>query len=129
MHTVRCVLRLAAAAWVVCQLAGVVAAPLAMRFAPALESEHHATKCACPGVAPGQTCPMHHTTRGDGRECLMRSASSPADAALLSLVGTSGLLPSLSSSPVILQSLEAISAAAPSAIARADRPDAPPPRA
>jgi hypothetical protein len=128
MHTVRRLLRSVAAAWVVCQLAGVVAAPLAMRFAPAPEPEHHATKCVCPGVAPGQTCPMHHTTRDNGRECLMRSASGPADAALLSLVGTAGLVPSLSSSLVTLQSLEPISAATPCAIARAARPDAPPPR-
>jgi hypothetical protein len=72
---------------------------------------------------------MHHTTRDEGRECLMRSASGPADAALLTLAVTAGLIPTLSSSHVTLQSLEPISSAAPSAIARADRPDAPPPRA
>ena len=127
MHTVRRLFRFVAAASVVCQLASVAAAPLAMRFAP--EAEHHATKCMCPGVEPGHTCPMHHTTRGDGRECLMRSASGPVDAALLSLIGTAGLLPSLSGSLVTYLSLEPISAAVPSAIARADRPDAPPPRA
>jgi hypothetical protein len=59
----------------------------------------------------------------------MRSASGPVDAALLSLIGTAGLLPSLSGSFVTLQSLEPISGAVPSSIARAERPDAPPPRA
>ena len=129
MRIARRLLRTVAAAWIACQLVGVVAAPLAMRFAPAPESEHHATKCVCPGVAPGATCPMHHTTRDNGRECLMRSASGPVDAALLSLAVTSGLPPTLVKTLVTFQSLEPISATAPSAITRADRPDAPPPRA
>jgi hypothetical protein len=129
MHTVCCLLRSVAAVWVACQLAGVVAAPLAMRFAPAPESDNHATKCVCPGIVPGQTCPMHHTTRSDGRECLMRSASGPDEVVLLSLVGTFGLLQNLSRSLVTLQYFEPISATTPSAIARIDPPDAPPPRA
>jgi hypothetical protein len=128
MHTVRCLLRSVAAVWVVCQLAGVVTAPLAMRFVAAPESDHHATKCVCPGVAPGQTCPMHHTTRSDGRECLMRSASGADDAVLLSLVGTSGLLPSLPRSLVTLHNFEPIGATTSATIVRIDRPDAPPPR-
>jgi hypothetical protein len=129
MHTVRRLLRSVTVAWVACQLSGVVVAPVAMRVALALGSEHPATKCVCPAVAPGQTCPMHHTTRSDARECLMRSASGPDEAALLSLIGTPGLLQNLSRSVVTLQYFEPISGATPSATARTDRPDAPPPRA
>ena len=56
----RPMLRALASAWLVCQLAGLIAAPVAMCVNPA-EAAASAEDACCPGVAPGQVCPMHHT--------------------------------------------------------------------
>jgi len=120
----RRLLRSIAIVWLACQLVAVCVVTVAACCPP---SDHHQqTKC-CPGVGPGQVCPMHHTKEGEP-ECVMRSMCGHADAALISLAGGLGLLPHLSTSLVTLQSLDAMSAMTPSALARADRPDSPPPR-
>ena len=57
-------------AWLLCQIANVAAAPLTFccqNVATAGDEE----KC-CPGLLPGQVCPMHHTKEGE-RTCKMRS--------------------------------------------------------
>ena len=128
-----CVLMLVARrhlSWVICfwlasQIAGVAAAPLAFCCARVVTADDE-EKC-CPGLLPGQVCPMHHTTEGKP-ECVMLSTCGHTDAALVSLAGGIGLLPHFSTTLFALQSLDTVSAMTPSAIARSERPDSPPPR-
>jgi hypothetical protein len=70
---------------------------------------------------------MHHTTAGK-RECKMRNACGPSDAALMALAGSVGVLPPATSvvNPFDLGDLAR--PLAPVAITRTDRPDSPPPR-
>jgi hypothetical protein len=118
-------LRSVAVVWLTCHLGAVCVAAVAACCPPA----HHADQQAecCPGVGPGQVCPMHHTTEGKP-ECVMRSTCGHSDAALVSLAGGVGLPPHFSTTPVTLQSLDTMSAIAPSALSRAEHPDSPPPR-
>src|SRR4029079_13907744 len=74
--------------WLACQLAGVVAAPLAFCCRTIQVDDDEA---CCPGLLPGQTCPMHHKREGE-RTCKMRDACSRADAGLVALAGVVGLL-------------------------------------
>jgi hypothetical protein len=124
----RPILRALACAWVCCQMAGVAAGPLAVYFGPA-EVVASSEDACCPGVAPGQVCPMHHTREGK-KQCVMRSACASSTAALLTLVGGVGVLPSPVSAPA---DLSGVTGRAPrlarSAIARSELPDPPPPRA
>ena len=48
-------------------------------------------KC-CPGLLPGQVCPMHHTKEGE-RTCKMRSVCTGTDASLVALAGGLGAMP------------------------------------
>jgi len=105
-------LRLVAVAWLTCQLAAMCVVALAM---------------CCPNAAPGDICPMHHAKPAES-DCLMRAACAPTDSTLVSLATGVGLLPHFSTTFVTLQSVDAPTAPAPSAHARADRPDAPPPK-
>jgi hypothetical protein len=111
--------------WLACQIAGVVAAPLAFccQGVAAADDEQ-----CCPGLLPGQICPMHHTREGD-RTCKMRDACGRADAALVSLAGVVGLLPRVTPVVSAFDLGDAAAISAPSAIARAYRPESPPPRA
>ena len=124
-----------ATCWLLLQLAG-MSAPLTLSaVGPAMAEE----LCTCPGVDHGALCPMHHTpssrsqttstsqSNDDGR-CRMQNACAPADAALLSLAGGTGVLapvighhlPTPSAAPVITETAARLS--------HAYRPDAPPPR-
>jgi len=111
--------------WLACQLAGAVAAPLAFccRAVPVDDDE-----VCCPGLLPGQICPMHHKREGD-RTCKMRDACGRADAGLVALAGVVGLLPDPTEAVNAFAFSGAVRAAVPSAIARAYRPESPPPRA
>jgi hypothetical protein len=115
-----------ACAWMCCELASVVAGPLAVYFGPA-EVVASSEDACCPGVAPGQVCPMHHTREG-AKHCVMRSTCASSTAALLTLVGGVGLLPSVAPSAAVL----AVSGAAPrvasTPIVRTELPESPPPR-
>ena len=125
--SMRPMLRALASAWLVCQLAGLIAAPVAMCVNPA-EAAASAEDACCPGVAPGQVCPMHHTREG-AKHCVMRSACASGTTALLTLVGGVGLLPSLTSSAVdTLAQSGAAPRLASATIARAELPESPPPR-
>jgi hypothetical protein len=125
--SMRPMLRALASAWLVCQLAGLIAAPVAMCVNPA-EAAASAEDACCPGVAPGQVCPMHHTREG-AKHCVMRSACASGTTALLTLVGGVGLLPSLTSSAVdTLAQAGAAPRLASATIARAELPESPPPR-
>jgi hypothetical protein len=115
--------------WLACQLAGIVAAPLAFCCQPpvAVNGEEE----CCPGLAPGQMCPMHHVRKGDRKEptCKMRDACNRGEAGLVSLAGVVGLLPPATASVSDFAIGDTVAALAPSAISRAHRPESPPPRA
>jgi hypothetical protein len=112
--------------WLACQVAGVVAAPLAFccQAAPMADDD----EVCCPGLLPGQICPMHHKREGE-RTCKMRDACGRADAGLVALAGVVGLLPETTVAVSAFAVGDPVSAIAPSAIARAYRPESPPPRA
>jgi hypothetical protein len=113
-------------AWLLCQIANVAAAPLTFccqNVATIGDDE----KC-CPGLLPGQVCPMHHTKEGE-RTCKMRGVSSGSDASIIALAGGLGALP-LPTAAVSIFDLGDLPRSAPrSAILRSDRPESPPPRA
>ena len=116
--------------WIVClwlasQVAGIVAAPLAFCCQSAVAADEE--EC-CPGLLPGQICPMHHKSQDD-RTCKMRDACGLADAGLVSLAGVVGLLPRPTAVVSAFDLCDAVTSPAPSAIARAYRPESPPPRA
>jgi len=117
--------------WLACQFAGVVAAPLAFccQSVPSADDED-----CCPGLLPGQICPMHHTRAGNhtpanDRTCKMRNACGRADAALVSLAGVVGLLPHATVLVNAFDLGDSVRGPMPSALARAHRPESPPPRA
>ena len=70
---------------------------------------------------------MHHTTAGK-RECRMREACAPSDAALIALAGGIGVLPTVTPAVSSFDLGEAGSDLATTATFRATRPEAPPPR-
>jgi len=113
-------------AWLVCQIAGVAAAPLTFccqNVATADDEE----KC-CPGLLPGQVCPMHHTKEGE-RTCKMRNACAKSDAALVALAGGIGVLPPATAVVNTFDPGDRLRPTSRSAILRAYRPESPPPRA
>jgi hypothetical protein len=112
MRSVR-LLRSIAAIWLACQLGAVSVAALAL---------------CCPSGEPGKICPMHQAKPAEST-CQMRAGCEPTDAALVALTIGLGDLQHLSTSFVPLQSLDRVAALAPPAMSRADRPDAPPPKA
>jgi hypothetical protein len=126
MSSVRRRLSWVVAFWLACQVAGVVAAPLAFccRSMPAADDDEQ----CCPGLLPGQICPMHHRREGEPT-CKMRDACGRTDAALVSLAGVVGLLPAPTSVVSAFETGDRLTAIAASAIARAHRPESPPPRA
>jgi len=120
-------LRVLASAWLICQLAGLMAAPVAVCAAP-VDLTASTEEACCPGVAPGQVCPMHHTREGR-KQCVMRSACADSTAALLSLVGGVGMMPSaaFASSDALAPAGRAPKLAT-APIARTELPEFPPPR-
>jgi hypothetical protein len=112
--------------WVLCQAIGLAAAPLALRGLPV--AAPHEEEACCPGVGPGQVCPMHHAHEG-AKRCVMTNACSGSPSALLSLAGGLGLLPPASIHAVRTVSFGPVAPATPPPVARALSPDPPPPRA
>jgi hypothetical protein len=108
--------------WLVCLLAGLTSGPLSV-------AGTIAQQCMCPpGTAPGAACPMHHAHEG-ARECVLKSASSASDTALLSLVGNLGWMPAaqvIDDLPLAAQSVLPVTSFP---LTRSDRPESPPPRA
>ena len=126
MRTVRKGLRLAVGAWVVIQLAGLAAGPLVLcSKAPAQESDSHGA--CCPGVGPGQVCPMHKTREGASK-CTLSSACHPSDAALLSLFAAIGVTPQGSFPLAPNLTTDRIASLSERSIVRASLPEPPPPR-
>jgi hypothetical protein len=112
--------------WLVCQFAGLASGPLSVAGTIASAAVQ---KCTCPpGTAPGGACPMHHTREG-ARECVLKSASSSSDTALLSLVGTLGLMPAAQTIDALLPlAAQSVLPVSPFPTTRSDRPESPPPR-
>jgi hypothetical protein len=113
-------------AWLLCQTANVAAAPLTFccqNVATAGDEE----KC-CPGLLPGQVCPMHHTKEGE-RTCKMRASCSGSDASMIALASTLAAVPMATAAVSAFDLGAASRISAPSAIRRSVRPDSPPPRA
>jgi hypothetical protein len=115
-------------AWLMCQVVGIAAAPIAFccKDVPAATAEQD----CCEGLQPGQYCPMHHKTAAGAKdECKMRSACAPADAMLVALAGGTGLLEPTTAVVNSFVPGEFVPALAPTFIARTIPPDPPPPRA
>src|SRR5881398_275591 len=81
--------------WLVSQVAGIAAAPVGF-CCRSVQTAVDDDKC-CPGLLPGQVCPMHHTKQDGKRTCKMRSACTATDAALIALTGGVGVLPAATS--------------------------------
>ena len=113
-------------AWLVCQIASVGAAPLTF-CCQNLAIEDDEEKC-CPGLLPGQVCPMHHTKAGE-RTCKMRSTCAKSDAALVALAGAMCVLPTATAAVSAFDLGDLLRPIPRSAILRAYRPVSPPPRA
>ncbi len=114
-------------AWLACQIAGIAAAPITF-CCKDVPTSHDESEC-CTGLKPGQTCPMHHTTKDGKRECKMRNACGSSDASLMALAGCLAPLPSPTSIVNAFDLGEVVRDLAATAIPRADRPESPPPRA
>jgi hypothetical protein len=120
--------RLAACGWLALQLAGFVAAPVAICAAHGSPSNiHHQRKC-CPGIAPGQLCPMHHAREGGGT-CVMRGTCHGTDTALLSLFTGAGIPASHTIAVGLIPTADCVEPTTAAPAARAEIPDPPPPRA
>jgi hypothetical protein len=114
-------------AWLTCQIATVVAAPITFccKAVPVADDDEE----CCPGVAPGQLCPMHHKTATGKNDCKMRSTCGPADAMLVALAGGIGVLPRATAVVNAFVPGDVVAPSAPVALARSSRPESPPPRA
>jgi hypothetical protein len=127
MSPIRSRLIVCAIAVLACQAALASAAPIAL--CQGALSATDLDEC-CRKLAPGQTCPMHHTThgarpQGPGWTCVC----SPSDLIVASIVGVVGSLPR----PIRIVDQEPppaiITLASPATIDQQEPPQYPPPRA
>jgi hypothetical protein len=111
--------------WLVSQVAGIAAAPVGLccRTAQAVDDD----KC-CPGLLPGQVCPMHHSKQEGKRSCKMRSTCAATDAALVALDGGVGILPAATALVSVFDPGISLPDVSSSALSRAFVPESPPPR-
>ena len=130
MRSLRARIGVYAIALLVCQGSALVAAPVVvcrMEMAGGADEEDECSQ----HLGPGQTCPMHHKPgkAPDRREPAWKCVCSPADTALLSLLGVAGTLPS----PLLVAQLgvrvERVASLSSSPDDRSQPPRAPPPRA
>lgn len=112
----------------VCQAAVLSAAPVAL-CRGAMSAAADAGEC-CKNLGPGQTCPVHHKTRGsENRGPAWTCVCSPSDAVLASLVGVSGALPEPVRVPQPPVRLVVLVSSSPSLRDHQQPPQDPPPRA
>src|SRR5919108_862268 len=109
MRSARRLFRHIAAGWLVCQLAGLIAAPLALCCDDEAHAAPPSTKACCKAVKPGQTCPMHHT-QSDGTTCRMRTACGRSAVAFIALATGAGVLPRPAEPIIALNLLEPVDA-------------------
>jgi hypothetical protein len=112
-------------AWLVCQVANLAAAPL-MFCCQNVATVGDDEKC-CPGLLPGQVCPMHHTKEGE-RSCKMRAVTTGIDASVIALAGGLGAMPAATAAVTIFDLGDLARLAPRAAVVRFARPDSPPPR-
>jgi hypothetical protein len=129
MTGVRILVRLFALGCLVCQLNTLALVPSIQMVSATSSSAQQA--CRCPHGAHGvhaATCPMHKRA-ASAAQCRMRSARSRADAALLSILGPLGLVPSTGAliNPPLSETRALVEGG--TAIERVLSPDSPPPRA
>jgi hypothetical protein len=115
-------LRALAGLWLACQL---VAAPSPLTLASDAFGIDQAS--CCPGVAPGQMCPMHHHGGADKKTCKMESACAHHDAALLTILAV-GVLQTATSGGALMPGTPGRFVAVAATLARAVTPDVPPPQ-
>jgi hypothetical protein len=113
-------------AWLLCQIANVAAAPLTFCCQNVATAEDE-EEC-CPGLLPGQVCPMHHVKEGE-RTCKMRGVCTGTDASIVALAGGLGAIPERTALVNAFELGDLPRLAPRSAILRSDRPESPPPRA
>src|SRR3954469_24473292 len=113
-------------AWLLCQVANLAAAPLT--FCCQNVATAGADEKCCPGLLPGQVCPMHHTKEGE-RTCKMRAVCTGTDASLVALAGGLGAGPLSTSTVNVFVLGDAARTAPRTALIRTRRPESPPPRA
>jgi hypothetical protein len=114
--------RALAGIWLACQLVA-AASPLTL----ASDAFGIDQASCCPGVAPGQMCPMHHHGGTDKKTCKMESACAHHDAALLTILPV-GVVPTASADVAPLSDSPARFVSAAATLARAVTPDVPPPQ-
>jgi len=113
-------------AWLLCQVANLAAAPVT--FCCQNVATAGADEKCCPGLLPGQVCPMHHTKEGE-RTCKMRASCTGTDASIVALAGGLGAVPLATTGVSVFVPGDLARLAPQPAILRTDRPDSPPPRA
>ena len=125
MRAVRRVVRRAVCSWLFIQLLASVAAPFAICARPlAVAYDQHA---CCPGVGPGQVCPMHHTREGAAK-CAISAACGSSNAALVSLLFVPGLDIPRAVAAAPLEPIGGFLLSSEHPVDRTTIPDAPPPR-
>jgi hypothetical protein len=114
---------LAFAGWFLCQCVG-IAVPILFAANAAAEEV-----CVCPHAEEGAACPMHQANKTPERGGVLKNACTPTDAALLSMLTGTGILPAPvatgASRPVSQRILACV--AEPASVVLLS--DAPPPRA
>jgi len=130
MRSLRARIGVYAIALLVCQGSALVAAPVVvcrMEMAGGADEEDECSQ----HLGPGQTCPMHHKPgkAPDRREPAWKCVCSPADTALLSLLGVAGTLPPPLPAAQLDVRVERIASLSSSPDDRPQPPRAPPPRA
>jgi hypothetical protein len=113
-------------AWLLCQVANVAAAPLTFCCQNVATAEDE-EKC-CPGLLPGQVCPMHHVKEGE-RTCKMRGVCTGTDASIVALAAGLGAMPVATAAVTPFALGDSPRLTLQSTILRSDRPESPPPRA
>ena len=130
MRSLRARIGVYAIALLVCQGAALLAAPAVVCRMKMAGGAGEEDECST-HLGPGETCPMHHKPGKvpDRREPAWKCVCSPADTALLSLLGVAGTLPS----PLLVAQLgvrvERVASLSSSPDDRSQPPRAPPPRA
>jgi hypothetical protein len=114
--------------WLIGQSASLLAAPISLAQLPRSETVLGVEECHCPGVGPGQICPMHHKRRESKETCRMCGTSDAGEVALVVLTVGLGILAPAPAEVAVSHHGESVAVPAASVVARVGHPDSPPPR-